>query len=66
MKALDSGKLNPEFVLESEARIHALKKEYLHPYKDVMIADVGRSIGIPEHQALIDKLTATTAGTKPA
>jgi beta-N-acetylhexosaminidase len=60
MKALESGKLDPTLVLEADARIQALKKEYLHPYKDVMIADVGRMIGIPEHQALIDKLGTGT------
>jgi len=40
-----------------------LKKEYLLPYKESMIADVGQKIGIPEHQALIDRLGT---GTKQA
>jgi beta-N-acetylhexosaminidase len=60
-KALDTGKLDPVLVLEADARIQALKKEQLHPYKDVMIADVGQKIGIPEHQALIDRLGVTQA-----
>jgi beta-N-acetylhexosaminidase len=60
-KALESGKLNPTLVLEADARIQALKKEYLHPYKDVMIADVGRKIGLPEHQALLDRLSTVQA-----
>jgi beta-N-acetylhexosaminidase len=56
LKALESGKLNPSIVLESEARLQALKKECLLPYKEVMIADVGQKIGIPEHQELLDRL----------
>jgi beta-N-acetylhexosaminidase len=61
LKALESGKLNPTLVLEAEARVQTLKKEYLHPYKDVMIADVGKKIGLPEHQALLDRLNTAQA-----
>jgi beta-N-acetylhexosaminidase len=58
-KALESGALAPELVLEAETRVLALKRESLLPYHPVAISEVGQKIGIPEHQAIVQKLDET-------
>jgi len=57
VKALESGKLAPEIVLESIARSRLLKKSELKPYRSPVIAEVTKIIGTPEHQAILDKLS---------
>jgi beta-N-acetylhexosaminidase len=57
-KALESGKLDPKFVLEAEKRSKALKKEVLLPYHETNIAELPEKVGTPENQAVIDKLTS--------
>lgn len=65
-QALDAGKLKPETVLQAAARSRTLKKETLVPYEAVAVQDVSRKVGIPEHQALVDKIIGPqVAGSKP-
>lgn len=59
LKALDSGKLLPSLVLEANERIQALKEETLLPYRPASVADVGKKVGIAEHQAIVDRVAAT-------
>ena len=65
-KALDSGKLNPETVLQAAARSRALKTEALLPFEPASVQDISRKVGIPEHLALVEKIVGTTTtGLKP-
>jgi len=56
LKALDEEKLTAERVLESVQRLRALKKDALQRYEAASISDVGKVVGLPEHQALIDRV----------
>jgi beta-N-acetylhexosaminidase len=56
LKALDKGLLAPEVVLTAADRSRSLKKEVLLPYRDALVAEVGKSVGIPEHAELLAKL----------
>jgi len=57
-QALENGRLAPELVIEAAARISEVKKEFFkEAYRPVAVADVGRNIGLPEHQALVDRIT---------
>jgi beta-N-acetylhexosaminidase len=59
-RALETGKLAPEIVLTAEQRSTELKKKVLMPYEPASITDLGRKIGTPENQAIVDKITATS------
>lgn len=59
VKALEDGKLAPELVLEAANRSREVKKEAFPKYEPVNVPDVTKKVGIPEHQALIEKLTAS-------
>ena len=55
----ESHQLIEEFMLaanEAAARVTALKKETLLPYRPAEVAAVGRKVGLPEHQALVQKI----------
>lgn len=65
IKALESGKLNPALIMEAEARVSAVKKEYLLPYTPVSVADAGKKVGTPEHQALIDRVLSLAGVEEP-
>jgi beta-N-acetylhexosaminidase len=56
--ALKEGRLSPQRVLDSAARSRALKAEVLMPYEPVVVTDVSSRIGLPEHQALVDRIPA--------
>jgi beta-N-acetylhexosaminidase len=56
-KDLESGKLAPELVLQAEARIRPVKQDTLMPYQPVVVADLSQKIGIPDHLAIVDKIT---------
>ena len=56
VKAIESGKLDPQLVLESVERSQALKKEFLLPYSPVNIAELGQKIGLVESAKLIEKV----------
>jgi len=56
MKALESGELAPEMILESAQRSRALKKESLFPYDPVIVTEVTQKVGTQVHQAVIQKL----------
>jgi beta-N-acetylhexosaminidase len=58
LKALEDGKLDPVWVLEADARIQEIKKELMISYLPVTVADVAQKVGIPAHQAIVDKLIA--------
>ncbi len=55
-QALVSGKLDPETVLVAATRSRSIKSEVLMPYEPVSVAEVGKRIGLPEHQALVDRV----------
>lgn len=54
-QALDAGKLDPQIVIEASDRSRQLKKDALLPYKPIAIQDVGKVVGIPEHQEIVAK-----------
>jgi beta-N-acetylhexosaminidase len=56
LKALEDGKLSPKLVLESVARLREHKKEHLNPYQAVVVPEAGKKVGLPEHQALVEKV----------
>lgn len=56
MSDLEAGRLAPELVLESVARLRDLKKSELPSYTPIDIAGVGKIVGIPEHQELVARL----------
>jgi len=56
LKAIDSGKLAPEIVIEAVDRCRNFKKEVLVPYTPVNVAEVDLKVGIPEHQEIVNKI----------
>ncbi len=65
-RALEDGKLKPEWVLEAAERSRVLKKESLLPYEPVKIAELSEKIGLPARQELMQKLsTEKRKKTKP-
>jgi beta-N-acetylhexosaminidase len=56
LKALESGKLAPEIILNAEKRIRAVKKETLLPYTPVSVADISSKIGTPAHLEVVQKV----------
>lgn len=56
VKALESGKLDPEIVLVAAERSKALKKKTLVPYHPVNIAGISQKLATEDHQALIDRV----------
>ncbi|HAR42346.1 MAG TPA: beta-N-acetylhexosaminidase [Bdellovibrionales bacterium] len=55
--ALEGGKLTAETVLEAQARVRDLKKEFFtQSYHPVQITEVAKSIGTPEHVACVEKV----------
>lgn len=63
LKAIDSGELDAQDVMDKVARSRALKKEVLPPYQPVIIADVLKNIGLPESQKLIAQITGVDPAT---
>ena len=57
VRAVESGELAPEIVMESVKRARALKKECLLPYQPVTISDVGARLATSEHQAILQKMS---------
>jgi beta-N-acetylhexosaminidase len=55
-RALDSGKLSPERVLDAAGRSLEIKKEVLLPYQPVSISEVGKTVGIAEHAAIVARV----------
>jgi beta-N-acetylhexosaminidase len=55
---LESGKLDPALVLAAEARILALKKEVLLPYRAALVMEVPKKVGTPENNALVEHVIA--------
>jgi len=55
IKALETGKVTPERVMESVERITLLKKEFLLPYAPVSVSEVTAQIGLQLTQELADK-----------
>jgi beta-N-acetylhexosaminidase len=58
-KALKDGKLSAETVIRAADRSRAFKKESLLPYQPVVVAEVGKQIGLPESAAVMEKVTAS-------
>ena len=58
LKDLEDGNLDPALVIQAEARSQALKKECLLPYQPVQIAELTQKIGTPEHQAIMERVSA--------
>jgi beta-N-acetylhexosaminidase len=58
VKALESGKLEPEIVLEAAERSRELKKKTLLPYHAVNIAGLGQKLATVDHQVLVEKVAA--------
>ena len=58
--AIEDGKLAPEVIFAADSRIKAYKKECLPSYQPLVIADIGKTIGTPEHQDIIDKVQDRT------
>jgi beta-N-acetylhexosaminidase len=56
-QALATGRLDPQIVIEAAERSRSLKREVLLPYEPTPVAEVGKRIGLPEHQALVDRVT---------
>jgi len=56
LKALESGKLSPQIILEAHARIAEVKKEHLLPYNPVVVAEVAQKVGIPKHHEIVNKV----------
>lgn len=56
IKALESGTLAPEIILEATDRVRALKGEVLPAYEPLIIPDVSKKVGTEENQAIIEKL----------
>ncbi len=56
VKAIDSGELDAADIMDKITRSRALKKKSLFPYLPVVIADVGKSIGLPESQKLVEQI----------
>ncbi|MGK5089491.1 beta-N-acetylhexosaminidase [Bdellovibrionota bacterium FG-2] len=57
-KALETGKLKPELVLESVERLRTLKKDVLLPYNPSVVSEVSTKIGTPENLKLVEQLKA--------
>jgi len=56
VKALESGALNPEQVLQSAHRNREVKKQLLPSYHPVSVSDVGRYLGGDKHQEIVDRV----------
>lgn len=57
-RALESGTLDPEVVLEAAGRSRSLKEDSLLPYKPIKIAELSEKIGTPESAELIERAVA--------
>ncbi len=55
-KAIESGKLAAEKVLTAERRIKTLKKNFLENYQPIVVSEVGKYIGTPKNQEIVDKI----------
>jgi beta-N-acetylhexosaminidase len=55
-RALEKNTLSPETVLEAEARVQKLKKEFMPSYQPVTIAELGQKIATPEHLDFVRRL----------
>ncbi len=55
-KDLETGKLKPERVLESVARVRSLKKSIFSPYRPSRVSDVSKTIGISAHQEIVERV----------
>lgn len=56
LKAMETGKLPPETVLQAEARVRTVKKDFFKDsFKPVSMSDLSQKLGIPEHFAIIQK-----------
>ncbi len=56
VKAIESGKLDPEIVIQAATRIQSLKKSVLMPYQPAEISEVGNRIHTPAHSAILERL----------
>lgn len=54
-KALESGKLSPELVLETVKRVQESKRELLLPYKPVNMEEITKKVGTQAHTELAQK-----------
>ncbi|MGK5082915.1 beta-N-acetylhexosaminidase [Bdellovibrionota bacterium FG-1] len=61
LKALDEGQLAPAIILEAARRVRDFKQSTLLPYHPAKVADVGKTVGIPEHQQLMEQVLAGPA-----
>lgn len=59
-RALEGGKLGAQTVLDAHARSQNLKKEVLAEYHPVLVSDVGKTVGIPEHLAVMRNVDGFT------
>ncbi len=58
LKALEEGRLSPDIVLQAATRLKEHKREALGAYHAVNVTEVGQKVGIPEHQALVERVLA--------
>ncbi len=56
LKALDAGTLVAETVIQASDRIRAVKTTALLPYSPAIVTDLGPKIGLPESQAIMQKI----------
>lgn len=56
IKAIESGTLAPEIILEAANRARELKGEVLPAFEPLIIPDVAKKVGTEENQAIIQKL----------
>ncbi|MEK6579247.1 MAG: beta-N-acetylhexosaminidase [Bdellovibrionota bacterium] len=56
VKANESGKLSNDVILQAQARSHALKKEFLMPYKPAAMTELTTIVGTPANEELVKKI----------
>lgn len=62
--AVESGTLAPEIVLTAADRSRSLKREVLLPYHAAPVTELAKMIAIPEHLAIVEKVTPLPGGRK--